>query len=69
MPEVKLITNTKVAAPDLPVSLTKDQLALLEVFAFSHMMTEDEKMEALDEAYTAETKKTVVDARRKKTAK
>jgi hypothetical protein len=33
------------------------------------MMTEDEKMEALDEAYTADTKKTVVDARRKKTAK
>jgi hypothetical protein len=65
---VKLITNTKVAAPSLPASapkLTPEQLEMLNMFA-TYEMTEEEKMEALDEDYTDATKKTIVDARRKK---
>ena len=66
MPETKLITNTKVAAP--AVSPPKKQMDAIEDWMLS-AMTDEEQMAYLEANYTAETKKPVIDARRKKTAK
>lgn len=66
MPGTKLITNTKVAPP--AVSLPKKEIDAIEEWMMS-AMTDEEQMAHLEANYTADTKKTVIDARRKKTAK